>query len=122
MAIGFWLAWAFAAGMALLGVGATAAPALCSALYGVPVGGPRPEAWVRAAGLRDLGLAGALAAVLWAGDAGASSALCLATALIAAADLANVVATRGVHPIWPLGTHASGVAVGLAAGVLLLLG
>ena len=83
--IGTLLAWALAAGMAVLGVAACAVPDLASTLYGVPEG----AAWVS-----------------------------LATALVAVCDIVNVVASRG--PVPQLVVHASGVGMGLAAGLLLL--
>jgi hypothetical protein len=116
---GFVLGWLLAIGMAALGVVACLAPGLASALYGVPEDQPAGRAWVRAAGLRDAGLAVALAACLAQGWTGAAGAPCLATALVAIADVANVVAHRG-RAVPQLVTHASGIALGLAAGGLLL--
>lgn len=120
--IGFVLAAALTGGMALLGVVATGAPRFASGLYGVRAEDAAGAAWVRAAGLRDLGLALALAAFLVYGHPHSAAVLCIATGLIAVGDLANVVGTRGPRPLLPLGTHLSGIVGGLLAGALLFLG
>jgi hypothetical protein len=117
--IGTLLAWLLTIGMALLGVVACLAPRPTSALYGVPQDDRAGFVWVRAAGLRDLGLAAALAVFLAQGWPEAAATLSLATALVAVGDFAGVLALRGSAAALQLSVHASGVALGLAAGVLL---
>jgi hypothetical protein len=120
--IGLVMTAAFALGMAALGVVASLLPRPASRLYGVPVDTPSAAAWVRAAGLRDLGLATALAVLLLHGQLSAAGVVSIATGLVAVTDVVNVVGARGPSPIWPLGTHLSGIAVGVGGGLLLLVG
>jgi hypothetical protein len=120
--IGFVMVAAFTLGMTLLGIVACLAPRFASHLYGVPVQRPEGAAWVRAAGLRDLGLSAALAVFLLDGQLPAAGAVSIVTGLVAVTDLVNVVGTRGPWPILPLGTHLSGIAVGVVGGLLLLGG
>lgn len=115
------LGGALALGMAGLGVAACVAPGPTSALYGVPQGRADRDgqAWVRAAGLRDLGLAAALGVLLAERAPRAAGVVCAATACVAIADGTNLIATRGASPL-PLVVHASGVAVGLLAAWALI--
>jgi hypothetical protein len=120
--LGWWGAAAFCAGMAALGVVACAAPGAASALYGVPQHDPGGHAWVRAAGLRDLGLSAVLGWFLATGRSDAAGAVLVATAAVAVSDVVNVVAVRGPPPLLTGAVHLSGIALGFATGFLLLGG
>lgn len=117
--LGEGLAGAFAVGMTGLGVVACVAPGPISGLYGVPQADAYGRAWVRAAGLRDLALAGAIGALLADRSPRAAGVVCVVSGCVAIADAANVLATRGPRPI-PHAVHLSGVGVGLLAGLALL--
>jgi hypothetical protein len=106
--------------MAALGAVACAIPIPISSLYGMPVDGTAGAVWVRAAGLRDLGLAAALAVFLSHGEASAAGTVALATAGIALGDFAGIAAARGRSALLPLSVHFSGIAMGLLSGALLL--
>ena len=114
------IAWAFTAGLFLLGTAACLRPAQTSVLYGVRQQTPDGWAWVRAAGLRDIGLGGMLVALLMLGQREAAAIVCIGTGFIAVTDLLNVWLTRGPRPVLPLLVHASGIVVGGVAGLLLL--
>lgn len=116
------LAWLFTVGMFALGVTACVAPRPTSALYGVPQHEPGGLAWVRASGLRDLGLCLILGWFLTHGQADSAAVTAIATGLVAATDLLNVVSTRGLRPALALAVHTSGIVAGIAAGGLLLAG
>ena len=120
--LGTWLAWLFTIGMTGLGVSACAAPRPTSALYGVPQHDVAGWAWVRAAGLRDLGLAGMLAWFLLQGAHDAAAVVSIGTGIVAITDFTNVVSLRGLKPLLSLGVHLSGIALGILAGILLLAG
>src|SRR5687768_12882554 len=100
--IGSWLGWMFTIGMVGLGVSACAAPRPTSALYGVPQADDGGRAWVRAAGLRDLGLSLILGWFLISGAYDAAAVVTIATGLVAVTDVVNVVVTRGLTPVLPL--------------------
>jgi hypothetical protein len=117
--LGFTLAWLLALGMALLGVLACALPVPTSRLYGSPQQDRWGIAWVRAAGLRDLGLALALAIFLGSGAPRAAAVIALATALVAGGDFASIAALRGRTAPLPLLVHASGIAMGAASAAAL---
>lgn len=120
--VGTLLVGAFALGMLGLGAAAALAPTFASRFYGVPSAHPDARAWIRAAGLRDVGLAAAILAFAPLGDARAAAIVTLATVGIAVADVANVLGTRGPRPLWPLGTHLSGIVLGVAGAAALLSG
>lgn len=117
---GTWLTWLFTLGMCGLGVAACVAPRPVSALYGVPEHDPSGWAWVRAAGLRDLGLAAILVWFLGHGAHDAAAIVAIATGLVAVTDFANVVSLRGFSPVLALSVHASGIGAGILGGGLLL--
>jgi hypothetical protein len=117
--IGTALGALLAVGMFGLGAGACVAPRSFSSLYGAPQWGAGGLALVRAAGLRDLGLAGILA-VLLAMDPVTAAIPAACAAAVAAGDLINVLTLRRRQGI-PLATHLTGVAVGVAAAALLAL-
>lgn len=118
--LGTWLTWFFTIGMTGLGVFACAAPRPTSALYGVPQHDVAGWAWVRAAGLRDLGLAGMLAWFLIHGEHDAAAVVSIGTGIIAVTDFTNVVSVRGLGPVLSLAVHASGIGMGILGGILLL--
>lgn len=115
------LGWLLCAGMALLGVLACLVPAPISHLYGAPQSDGKGIAWVRAAGLRDLALASALAVFLGAGAPRAAAVIAFATALVAIGDFASIAALRGREAWLPLSVHASGIAMGIGSSVLLAM-
>jgi len=117
--IGSALGWALMLGMTALGLAACAFPLPVSDLYGAPQRDRVGAAWVRAAGLRDLGLSLALAAFLASGARGAAGMVALSTALVALGDFSSVFALRGRAAALPLAVHFSGIAVGLGAAALL---
>jgi hypothetical protein len=114
------LGWLFTLGMAALGAVACTLPIPISRLYGMPIDGAAGAVWVRAAGLRDLGLAAALAVFLSSGDASAAGTVALATAGVALGDFAGIATARGRAALLPLSVHFSGIAMGLLSGALLL--
>jgi hypothetical protein len=116
------IGWGLVLGMAALGVAAAAKPQAVSVVYGVPKGGMTGmtgNTWVRAAGMRDLGLAGILGSALARGDDPAAAAAMIATGAIAVTDLGNVVKVRGMMPAWPVAIHISGILGGLIGGARL---
>ena len=46
----------------------------------------------------------------------------IATGIVAITDFLNVLSTRGPGPILALAVHASGIAMGIGSGVLILAG
>jgi hypothetical protein len=114
------LGWLFTAGLAALGIAASAIPLLASRLYGVPQFDSDGAAWVRAAGFRDLGLALALGILLFDGSLRAAGIVALATAFIAAGDFASVLLSTVHAPRFALAIHASGVVMGTAAAASLI--
>ena len=116
---GFVLGWLLTLGMALLGVVACVQPLPISHLYGAPQWDPSGVAWVRAAGLRDLGLSLALAIFLSVDAPRAAAVVALATALVATGDFASILVLRGRAAALPLTVHASGIAMGIASAALL---
>jgi hypothetical protein len=121
-AIGFVLGWLLTLGMALLGFLACLWPAPVSHLYGAPQQESLGIAWVRAAGLRDLGLSLSLAIFLSAQSPRAAAVVALATALVAIGDFSSILALRGRSAALPLGVHFSGIAMGLASAAFLAAG
>jgi hypothetical protein len=118
-AIGLVLGWLLTLGMALLGFVASVWPAPISHLYGAPQHDPFGTAWVRAAGLRDLGLSFSLAIFLSVSSPRAAAVVALATALVAIGDFSSILALRGRSAALPLAVHFSGIAMGLASAALL---
>jgi hypothetical protein len=117
--MGIVLGWLLTLGMALLGILACLLPAPISHLYGAPQSDARGIAWVRAAGLRDLGLSLALAVFLAVGAGRAAGVVAFATALVALGDFASISALRGRDAWLPLVVHASGIAMGIGSAALL---
>jgi len=118
---GILLGWLLMLGMAALGAAACILPIATSRLYGMPVDGIAGGIWVRAAGLRDLGLAAALAWFLSTSSGlQAAGIVALATAAIACGDFASIASARGRAALLPLAIHFSGIAMGVASGTLLM--
>ena len=117
--VGIILGWLLTIGMTLLGVVTCIWPLPTSRLYGVPLDDALGAAWVRAAGLRDLGIALALAILLCAGSLPAAAAVAFATGGVAVGDFTSVAALRGRAAALPLVVHASGVGMGFASAALL---
>jgi hypothetical protein len=113
------LGWLTVIGLAGLGTAALLMPGTASHAYGTPQRDRYGKSLIRAMALRDLGLAGIMGATLPL-DGRIAAIPMLATAAVSAADLINVVSTRGPRPLWPLTTHLSGVVMGTWTGVKLL--
>jgi hypothetical protein len=113
------LGWLTIIGLTGIGAAALLLPGPASHAYGTPQHERYGKALIRAMALRDLGLAGIMAATLPL-DGRIAAIPMLATAAVSAADLVNVVSTRGPRPLLPLTTHLSGVVMGTWTGVKLL--
>ena len=118
--IGLLLVGLLTVGMAGIGVFACLFPRLASYLYGVPQEDADGRIWVRAAGVRDLGLVLLLVGFYARGWLEPMAWVAIATGLVAVADLASVLVRRGLLPL-PALVHASGVATGIVGGVLLAI-
>jgi hypothetical protein len=120
--VGRSLGWCMALGMVGLAVIAATAPGPTSRLYGIRQDDAGGRAWVRAAGVRDAGLAGILGVSLARGDDAAAALTMGATAAIAVTDAANVLSHGMARPVLQLAIHASGILGGLGGAALLARG
>ncbi len=101
----------------LLGVLFVFLPEPASALFGIEAPPEAELAYVRAVGIRDIGLSCAIVLVLL-GSRSATRRLLAASALIPAGDIALVLWQTGLSALGPLLLHAASGAVLLALALL----
>ncbi len=110
MTVAFYLGWAIAAVLIVVGIYALLAPRAVGRHYGVAVEGDRETAYVRATGIRDVGIGVALAATAYFHFLPLLIVLAVVGVVVSVVDL-WVVARHGghrrVHPAHAI--HASGI-------------
>ena len=112
------LVWLAVAGLTAIGAGAIFAPVALSRLYGAPVVETNAIVYVRAAGVRDVLLAVALAYAEGSGFYAVATVLLALGAVLALADLILTLAAVGWHVRREHLAHVGGF-VGFAALVYL---
>jgi hypothetical protein len=119
--IGIIAAWLAAVAFIAIGLGALVAPGLSSRQYGLAIVETHALGFVRALGIRDLGIGLIVAALLLGGMREALVWTLGLSALVGAGDFAIVVSARGANQraLW---IHGGGTVALLAAAALVARG